>query len=68
MPEQANKLNSRDLDALIRVVRPAVEERPELMVELGVSEGFLEGEATVALRKLERMADEAAAAAEAVAA
>ena len=66
MPEQANKLNPRDLNALIRIVRPAVEEWPELTVELGVTEGFLEGEATVALRKLERMADEAATAAEAV--
>ena len=62
------ELTSRDVDALIRIVRPAVEERPELTVELGETEGFLEGEATVALRKLERMADEAVAAAEAVAA
>ncbi len=61
-------LEERDVDAVIRIVRPAVEEWPELMVELGMTEGFLEGEATVALRKLQRMADEAAAAAEAVAA
>ena len=66
MPEQANKLNLRDLNAATYLMRRNVEEWPELMVELGVSEGFLEGEATVALRKLERMADEAAAAAEAV--
>ena len=60
------ELTSRDVDALIRALRPPIEEWPELMVELGVTEGFLEGEATVALRKLERMADEAATAAEAV--
>ncbi len=68
MPEQANKLNSRDLTAATRLMRLSIEELPELMVELGMTEGFLEGEATVALRKLERMADEAAAAAAAAAA
>ena len=65
MPEH---LNSLDLNTLTRIMRPNVEEWPELMIELGVTEGFLEGEATATLRKLERMAGEATATAEAVAA